>query len=509
MWALAGIVFIILILKLGQTAGSKSLWIDEFATLSDAYRPAGLRRWLDQLSGPDDPHFPTFFVFTRLFSEFFQYPGQPIEDYARLPSILLSSAALGGVLFSARDTRRITGPILTLLAIGVLVTDANWRWWVPDGRMYGPMGTLAVAMVVALSSYRITTSCVLGLLVSLLHALGGVVGFVPVMVVGFIFPVFNRMGLSVVLPQSAVKSARIAGSIVAGLVIYWCTRKFILERSQGIGFSGGNDEILRVLRELSISGIVIAIIAISLLYIFMQRYSRLQILDPSDRCQILFLLISVSTLLGTIIITCGTLLLLRPSVAQEGNQYFVWINPTIYMITASCICAVVDMWWVASKKQNNGTRWRSDLPVVLVTLGIAVGVIVILRSSSFSYQGDTGFRGAAAYLNAVIDQQSAITPDTFEMFDYPNTFRSGYDCGRGGQIIPYLSADARSRTPCQASDGRVWLERSTEHVYVVREPLAWRGNRQIMLDDFDVTGKMTFDQTVVEVYVRRHPGSAH
>ena len=32
MWALAGIVFIILILKLGQTAGSKSLWVDEFAT---------------------------------------------------------------------------------------------------------------------------------------------------------------------------------------------------------------------------------------------------------------------------------------------------------------------------------------------------------------------------------------------------------------------------------------------------------------------------------------------
>ena len=37
--------------------------------------------------------------------------------------------ALGERSLSLADRRRISGPLLALLAIAVLLADANWRWW--------------------------------------------------------------------------------------------------------------------------------------------------------------------------------------------------------------------------------------------------------------------------------------------------------------------------------------------------------------------------------------------
>jgi hypothetical protein len=84
-------------------------------------------------------------------------------------------------------------------------------------------------------------------------------------------------------------------------------------------------------------------------------------------------------------------------------------------------------------------------------------------------------RAAATYLDAVADKRSAITFDTFEMFDYP--YRSEFDLTAPGEDKLFLiSTPPSARAFRVKPDGQVGFGLSVDRVYVVREPLAWKGN---------------------------------
>jgi hypothetical protein len=248
---------------------------------------------------------------------------------------------------------------------------------------------------------------------------------------------------------------------------------------------------------------VLSVIAIGFAFLTANRKKRAGALDPEDYQQTLFVLIGNTVFLLIILLACAALILAKPAIVQQGGQYISWINPAIYAIAVVGLSMTIDVWWLSRMgRANESSCSRLELGVIVATLCVAAWVFMALRDTTFGYGGNTGLRAAATYLDAVADKRSAITFDTFEMFDYPYRFRVGFNCARGGQIVPYLNPAIRSRIPCQASDGQVGFGLSVDRVYVVREPLAWKGNRQIVLSGFPLRSKLLFNRTIVEEYVR-------
>lgn len=473
-------------LKIWLSVGVNSLWIDEFYTMGWAYVPThaptrgphalpiGMTRWLLLLSTDVDPHFPTIYGITRVISDAIQFDGIALEHFVRLPLVitifLVCTLFISTCLKGRPDTQ---GAFLVSAIMLCLVLDHDWRQHSAEARMYGLMTVTGIAMVCAIQSGRLAMASWLGLALALLHPFGAMLGFAPAMVTLVVFPrQLSRRGWFTLLGASL---------LTACLVCAWMIAKFILKSASGYTAGGGSADILKVLSGLNLyaAGAAFAL-ATACLVVFRK------VRETEFRCAFLFLAILLSGL-----ISVGLLLALKPT-TPPYERYVRWANPVLLAMATICVLMLA--------RQVRPTLLRAAL--VPLTLCASVASVAVARATPFGPPWGNSLREAAQYLNAVADDRSVVTHDTFEIFDLPTRFRTGFRCFRGGQSVAYLSPAVRERMPCQSGND-VAIPADVQQVYLIREPIAWAGPRRIHLDPFDKTATIAFGSAAIDVYRRR------
>lgn len=473
-------------LKIFLSIGANSLWLDEIASMSLAYIPAGaptrwshllpsgVVRWFALLSTAIDPHFPTIYAITRVGSEAMYFDGLSLEYFVRAPIVLTMLAIFAIFIWLCLAGRTAAGGVLLVSAtMLVFVLDPGWRQHSAEARMYGLMSVTGIAMLGAVFNDRLLLASWLGLVLVLFHPFGAMFGFVPAVVALLFF----RGRLS-----RGATFGILAGLVITCiLVCAWMLLKFVLKSSSGFTAGGNSADIFGVLAGLNlyIAGITSALVVASVL-IFRS--------GSPEYCKtsLIFLGVLVS---GAAFI--GALIVLKPS-TPPYMRYISWANSVLLVMSVMCALMLVQR------------ALPKLLRVAALPLALAgcMGVVVVARGATFGPPWGNSLREAALYLNAVATDSSVVTHDSFEMFDIPRPFRVGYRCFRGGQSVAYLSPAVRARMPCQSGND-VAIPDDALKVFVIREPIAWVGPRRIQLDAFDKEATIPFGNASVDVYRRR------
>ncbi|MBW6400268.1 hypothetical protein KPL78_20575 [Roseomonas sp. HJA6] len=473
-------------LKIWLAIGANSLWIDEFYSMGLAYMPVhaptrgpyvlpiGVLRWSVLLSTDVDPHFPTIYAITRLISDAIHFNGLSLEYFVRAPLVLTLIGVAGLLIWICLAGRQdAEAPLLVSIILLCLVLDAAWREHSAEARMYGLMSVTGIAMLCAISHGRLVLASWLGLALALLHPFGAMFGFAPAIVTLLAF----RQGLS-----RGVGLGILAGLTVAAvLVSLWMLLKFILKSSSGFTAGGGSDDIFRVLSALNVYAVGGAFLLSAACVVAFRKGGGLDY-----RTALIFLALLLSALAFL-----GLLILLKPSTPPYA-RYVRWANPVLFVMAA--MGAIMLARHAAPKSFG-----IAALPMTLLA---SVAAVAVARAEPFGPPWGNALREAALYANAVADDSSIVTHDSFEIFDLPPAFRTGFRCFRAGQSVAYLSPTVRERMPCQIGND-VAIPAEVRQVYLIREPIAWVGPRRIDLDAFDRIATVPFGSASVDVYRRR------
>lgn len=436
--------------------------------------PVSMARWAMLLSTDVDPHFPTIYAVTRLLSGALYFEGMPLEYFVRVPLVLLTLSTGGVIIWICLKGRPGTqGALLVSAILLVLVLDPGWCEHSAEARMYGLMPLIGIAMLCAIAHGRLALAAWMGFGLALLHPFGAMFGFAPA-------------AMTLIFLQREVPRATRLGILVglvltAALVVTWILFKFILKSSSGYTAGGSSSDIWKVLAGLNAYAVGSAWgLATACVLAFRKRPG------PELRTALLFLGILLSAL-----VFVGLLLVLKPT-TPPYERYVRWANPVLFVM--SIICGLM----LAQRAVPRALR-IAGLPLTLVA---SIAAVTVTQAASFGPRWGNALREAALYLNAVADDTSIVTHDTFEIFDLPPWFRAGFRCFRAGQSVAYLSPSVRARMPCQRGND-VTIPDGVQQVYLIREPIAWAGPRQLHLEAFDKTATMPFSNAAIDVYRRR------
>ena len=469
--------------RLIQDIGLNGLWTDEFFTISFAYLsqdvpirwapllPEGPIRWIGVLSTAFEPQFPTHYVATRVLSSAIYIEGMEIEQFARLPSVIMVLVALLSIPAIAVWRRAdAIGWLFVVVLLASLVGDPDWREHANEARAYGAMATFGVAVVAALHFGSLPLAAVLGLALVLLHPFGLFVGLAPSAAI------LARRGVD--LSRSGFRLFLVLLGFVLAVTLTWLVLKFGL-KALGSGAAAttrpAGRELLRAINPWAASGSIIGLAGCAA-----RLRVRRMVWPPC--------IVAYCALLGLVGVF-AVLLLLAP--VQAFPRYGTWLNSVLFAVAASCFATVLSSTVVEP--------WRAIARAGTLATGVLAAVAAM--GNSFGPVWGNDLRGAARYLNALTDGAFAVAHDSAEVLDFPAWYRTGLRCFRGGQIIPYLSEELRRHVLCEDS-GRVPVPEEIERLYIVREPIAWIGTRQLLLEGFTETTTLQFGRAWIEIYDR-------
>jgi hypothetical protein len=504
--AVPPLLLALLALRLLQAVPAHSLWQDEWATLELSFAPTSWVERLYFLSGPADAHFPTFYVVTRLLGELLAYAGQSTEALVRLPATLLT---LGALFLTGRwALPRERSPSAAWVAaglVGVLLTAGDWAQHAGEGRMYGLMGALGMAMVLAAARGRAGAACACGLTLAILHPFGALVGFAPALaaLAGARLGLAERMGLER-HQLRRMGGWALAAFLVAGL---WIQMKFIGHQTGGYGLRRRGGDMATVLSGLSpwAAGLLAAVALAGLAAVLAARRRTPAEAAPGPGT---FAALTGAALCLTLGLGVAALAVARPGVNVAMPRYVAWINPALWTGAAAGLALLVDAWAAGLARLRTGAGARPRLAAVLALGGALLAgawSFHLLRVVPLGPPWGDGLREAAGYLQTATGPGDAVTTDTRELFRFFPPYTDGYACRRSPQLVPYLTPELRARIPCQDSGGRVTFGPDIRRVFLVREPVPVSEGRTVVLDGFQRAGEVRFANTVVERW-GREPG---
>ncbi len=472
--------------RLIQDIDRNSLWVDEAFTLGFAYLsqdvpirwapllPRGPVRWIGVLSTAFEPHFPTHYVLTRLISSAFPGEGMAIERFVRLPSVLMLLVPLLAVpAIAAWKRADALGWLLAVVLLAGMVADPAWQEHANEARTYGIMATLGVAMVAALHFGAMGWAAGFGFALMLIHPFGLFVGLAPAAVI------LARRGAG--LSRRGFRVFLVLSGLVLAVVATWLVLKFGLRPPSASAAAGARSAGREVLRAIGPWHVAACLMTLGGALAMLRRR---QVALPS--CMQAYLVMTV------LLAVFAGLLLLAP--VQAFARYVTWLNPVLVAVAASCMATAI--------AGAPGGAWV----LAVRAAGVAACVLVAVTASRVTFGPVWGndLRGAARYLNDLPEGPFAVIATSAEALDFPPAYRAGLACFRGGQIVPYLSESLRRHMAC----GRghvVSPPADAMRVYLVREPVAWTGGRQVDLLGFAHVGTHAFGAATIEVFDRTAP----
>lgn len=497
---LALVLLALLSLRLLQAVFAHSLWLDEWATLEGAFAPTSWVERLYTLSGPASVNFPTFYLVTRTIGQVIAFAGQPVETLVRLPATLLTVLALALAARWAFPVGRLaTGPWIAAALPGILLTTGDWTQHAGEGRVYGLMSALAVAMVLAAARGRIGPACACGLALAALHPFGTLLGFAPALAVlaGARLGLGERMGID---RRQVRRTAWSAGAVLV-LVALWIQVKYVGHQTGGYGLRHRGGDMAVVLSGLDLHAAIpfalVTLAGVVVLVVLLRQRSPQAAALPGA-----FAALTGAGLCFTLGLGTAALALVRPGVNVAMPRYVAWVVPALQVGAAAGIGLFLDALarrWLAERSP----RLLAGLAVVGAILA-GTWSLHLLRTVALGPHWADGLHEAARYLDHAAGPQTAVATDFREIFRLFPPYDEGYPCPRSPQIVPYLSPEVRAQVACQDAAGRVVFGAEVREVLLVREPIPVTEGRTVVLDDFRKTEEIRFANTTVERY-RRPP----
>lgn len=496
--AVAALVLALLALRLLQAIGAHSLWQDEWSTLNYSLAPTSWAERLWFMSGPVDAHFPTFYVVTRPLAQLFAFAGQRVEWLVRLPFTLLTIAALAlAGRWAFPGERSIAGAWVAAALPGILLTAGDWPIHAGEGRMYGFMAVLGVAMLLGAARGRAGSACACGLALVLLHPFGVLIGLAPALAIlgGARLGLAERMGLD----RRLVRRTAWAVGVTLALVAVWVQLKFISHQTGGFGLKRRGGDMATVLSGLdareAAAFAIVAAAALAALVAMLRRRS-----PEEDAPAFGLAALTAAALCLTLGLGVAFLGLVRPGAVVVAGRYVAWIDPVLVAGAAAGLALAADALARRLDLERRPRAWAAlSLAGALVVGGWSLH---LLRSVPLGAPWGDGLREAAQLLEAWGRPGDAVTTDTNELFEFFPPYRDGYACRGGPQILPYLSPAVRARMPCQDADGRVTFAPEVRRVFLVREPIPVLEGRTVVLAGFQRESSIRLQNTTVEVYQR-------
>lgn len=500
--AIPYVLLALLALRLVQAVFAHSLWLDEWATLEGAFAPTSWAERLFTLSGPASVNFPTFYLATRTLGGALGYAGQPVEAIVRLPATILIVLALAlAVRWSVGRARAgapaervsLTGPWIGAALVGILLTAGDWTEHAGEGRAYGPMAALAVAMMVAAARGRVGAACACGLGLVVLHPFGTLVGFAPSLAV----LAAARLGLgdAMGLDRRTVRRVAWSAGVVFVLAALWIQMKYIGHQTGGYGLRKRGGDMAAVLAGLDLGAVLLfagVTLAGGAALLVLRRRGALGAAPP----QATFAALTFAALCVTLGLGAAALAIARPGVNVAMPRYVAWVVPSLVAGAAAGVALLVD-----ALAAGRGRRARAA--ITLAGALVAGGWSTLqLRAAPLGPTWADGLREAARWVEHEAGPQSAVATDFREIFQLHAPFNEGYRCARAPQIVPYLSPAVRARMACQDAAGRVAFGPEVREVLYVREPVPVTDGRAVVLDGFRRAAGLRFGNAAVERWVR-------
>jgi hypothetical protein len=498
--AVAALVLALLALRLLEAIPAHSLWQDEWSTLNYSFAPTSWAERLWFLSGPVDAHFPTFYLVTRLLGELLAFSGQGVEWLVRLPLTLLTVGALAlAGRWAFPGERSVAAAALAAALPGILLTAGDWTLHAGEGRMYGLMGVLGMAMVLASARGHAGRACACGLALVLLHPFGLLVGLAPALAI----LARHRLGPSWggELDRRLVRRTAWASGVTLAVLVLWLQLKFVSHQTGGFGIRRRGGDMAKVLSGLDVRAAVLFALAtiagaVALAFLLRRRSER----EPAPTPALRFAVPAAAALCLTLGLGVAVLALLRPGAIVAMPRYVAWIDPPLWTGVAAALAMAAD---AAARRLGLEQRPRA-WAALSVAAALATGgwSLHLLRTVPLGAPWGDGLREAAQHLEVTIRPGDAVTTDTNELFPFFPPYVDGYACRGAPQILPYLSPSLRARMSCQDAKGRVTFGPAVERVLLVREPIPVLTGRAIVLDEFRQVDETRFANTVVEVWER-------
>ncbi len=489
-------LFAMTVVRLVQAMTAHSLWLDEWCTIAFAFKPSrNFFTWFWDLAGAEDASFPTLYALTRLIGPVVAWGEQPVEMVARLPATVLLAGSLGLALYwSVAEERSLTGPWVAATIIGVLLAGDDWIYHASEGRVYGLMGALGVAAVVAAAVRRPVAASLCGLGLVLLHPFGVLIGFAPSCVVLAAIAAGRSDRLGVTPRQGRTV---LAAAALSALAAGWFVVGKYVTHDTGFGFKRAPGDMQTIIAGLSLPAVAASVAAIVATLVAAAWLARRGAESPRVKPA----LAVYAAMLLTLGLGVAALLLLRPGAHVSMPRYITWLNPILLTIAVACAGMILDL---LLGQRAAATVARSRARAGLVIAGVlATGAwsFHLLRTVSLGSSWANGLRETAAYLNAVAGPGTAVAHDSFG-FRFPRSLVEGYPCPQAGQIVPYLSQEVRARMPCPDEAGAVGFGPEVSRAFVVREPIAWVGPRTLVLQGFALSRSTRIVNVTVEQYDR-------